>query len=104
MSVGMGYALPESGKRETRWLTPKHIVDALGHFDLDPCGAPGYELAQKTFQIDDGEDGLALPWAGRVWLNPPYGKESVPFLHKLAYHDGGGDCFYICSNRYANVF
>lgn len=75
--------------KTNRWLTPKWIVDELGVFDLDPCGAPGYELATETFQIDDGQDGLILPWNGRVWLNPPYGKEAPPFLAKMAEHKNG---------------
>lgn len=78
-----------SQQRETRWLTPKPIVEALGTFDLDPCGAPGHSLAIETFQIDDGQDGLELPWHGRVWLNPPYGKLTAPFLGKLAEHGQG---------------
>lgn len=77
------------GQRESRWLTPRPIVEALGHFDLDPCGAPGHTLATVTYQIDDGEDGLVLPWSGRVWLNPPYGRLTAPFLAKLAAHGRG---------------
>ena len=76
-------------QRQTRWLTPKPIVDSLGTFDLDPAGAPGWELAKRTFLLENGEDGLELPWEGRVWLNPPYGKEAWPFLRKLADHAHG---------------
>lgn len=78
-----------SAQRETRWLTPKYIVEALGEFDLDPCGAPGHELAKITYLLEDGRDGLIDPWFGRVWLNPPYGKEAEPFLRKLAFHGKG---------------
>ena len=46
-----------SRQRETRWLTPKPIVEALGRFDLDPCGAPGHELAHETYLVDHGQDG-----------------------------------------------
>lgn len=42
-----------SQQRETRWLTPTHIPGALGNFDLDPCGAPGHELANTTYMIDN---------------------------------------------------
>lgn len=28
-----------SRQRETRWLTPRKLVEPLGTFDLDPCGA-----------------------------------------------------------------
>lgn len=75
--------------RETRWLTPKYVVDALGEFDLDPCGAPGWELAKKTYLLESGDDGLRDPWFGRVWCNPPYGREMPPFLERLADHGRG---------------
>jgi hypothetical protein len=75
--------------KTNRWLTPNWIVEALGKFDLDPCGAPNHHLAETTFQIDQGQDGLALPWVGRVWLNPPYGDEAPPFLKRMAEHQNG---------------
>ena len=78
-----------SKQRPTRWLTPTPVVQALGTFDLDPCGAPGHELAQRTYLLENGEDGLTLPWNGRVWMNPPYGAEAYPFLEKLADHGNG---------------
>lgn len=78
------------GSRETRWLTPKWLVEALGTFDLDPCGAPGWELANRTFLLENGEDGLALPWEGLVWMNPPYDrKPAAAFLRKLVEHGQG---------------
>lgn len=75
--------------KTNRWLTPKWIVESLGDFDLDPCGAPNHILAKTTYQIDEGQDGLILPWNGRVWLNPPYGKEAPPFLKRMAQHKNG---------------
>lgn len=78
-----------SRQRQTRWLTPKHLVEPLGMFDLDPCGAPGHELARRTYLLENGDDGLRDPWEGRVWLNPPYGKEAEPFIAKLANHGHG---------------
>lgn len=75
--------------RKTRWLTPRPLVESLGHFDLDPCGAPGWELADRTFLLENGEDGLELPWEGRVWCNPPYGKEAYPFLRRMVQHRHG---------------
>lgn len=78
-----------AGQRETRWLTPKYIVDALGKFDLDPAGAPGHELAERTYILENGDDGLRDPWFDRVWLNPPYGPAAAPFQRKMADHGHG---------------
>lgn len=78
-----------SQQRQTRWLTPKPFVEALGRFDLDPCGAPGWDLADRTYLLENGDDGLRDPWFGRVWLNPPYGKELAPFLARMAEHRNG---------------
>lgn len=78
-----------SKQREVRWLTPKPLVKSLGAFDLDPCGAPGHNLANRTYLLENGEDGLELPWFGRVWLNPPYGKAQAPFLDKMVEHGNG---------------
>lgn len=35
------------------------------------------------------EDGLAADWKGRVWLNPPYGREAQDWLEKLRVHGDG---------------
>lgn len=76
-------------KRETRWLTPKWLVEALGDFDLDPAGAPGWDLADETYTLENGQDGLVLPWRGRIWLNPPYGAQAKPFMKRMADHNHG---------------
>lgn len=78
-----------SRQREVRWLTPPELVAPLGRFDLDPCGAPGHVLADRTFLLENGDDGLRDDWSGRVWLNPPYGKLAEPFLRRLADHGTG---------------
>lgn len=72
----------------TTWLTPPHITEALGDFDLDPCAAPGWPTAKRHVILP--EDGLAVDWTGnRVWLNPPYGNEAWAWLDKLAEHGCG---------------
>lgn len=71
----------------TTWLTPPHIIDALGPFSLDPCAAPGWSTADRHIILP--EDGLAAEWSGRVWLNPPYGNEAWRWLDKLAAHGDG---------------
>ncbi len=35
------------------------------------------------------DNGLAKPWTGRVWLNPPYGQETARWMERLADHGNG---------------
>lgn len=72
------------------WLTPPEIVRALGRFDLDPC-APIMERPWNTadHHYTAADDGLAHPWHGRVWMNPPYGQHTEAWLAKLAAHGNG---------------
>lgn len=82
-----GCHLPVAMKDE--WLTPRHVLNALGHFDLDPC-APvvrPWPTAKQHFSIED--NGLLQPWHGRVWLNPPYGRAAVAWLDRLVLHGRG---------------
>lgn len=72
------------------WLTPPHVLEALGEFDLDPCASIDrpWDTAKHHYTIED--DGLMQPWFGRVWCNPPYGPKMRSFLLKLANHNEGG--------------
>ncbi|TLH64286.1 adenine methyltransferase [Mycolicibacterium aubagnense] len=72
------------------WLTPPDLLAKLGQFDLDPCAAPDpkpWPTARTHYTLPT--DGLESPWFGRVWLNPPYSREAVKWLHKLADHGAG---------------
>lgn len=72
------------------WLTPRWILDRLGTFDLDPCAAPNPELWPTARRhLSPPVDGLVEPWAGRVWLNPPYGREAAAWITRLAEHGHG---------------
>ena len=72
------------------WLTPKYITDTLGPFDLDPC-SPGDRRPwdTATYHLDESDNGLTAPWFGKVWCNPPYGRETFKWLSKLADHGNG---------------
>lgn len=75
--------------KNDEWLTPPEILRALGKFDLDPC-APvlrPWDTATKHYTVMN--DGLVLPWAGRVWLNPPYGRQTGKWLSRLHQHGEG---------------
>jgi hypothetical protein len=80
---------PDYAARNDRWLTPLPIIRALGSFDLDPAGAPGHPTAQIVWTPEIHGDGLAMPWDGRVWLNPPYGRTMGDWLRRLAVHGRG---------------
>lgn len=72
------------------WYTPEWIFDGLGlEFDLD-VAAPAEPLswlpAKHRYTVAD--DGLAQPWFGTVWCNPPYSDPS-PWCRKWAQHESG---------------
>lgn len=76
------------------WLTPPPIIYNLGDFDLDPCSPINrpWGTAKKHYTIED--NGLLLPWFGRVWLNPPYGSQLIHWLKKMAEHMNGTALIY----------
>ncbi len=74
------------------WLTPPAILGALGPFDLDPCAcAEPRPWPTAGVHYTEADDGLARPWFGRCWVNPPYGRPEVvgPWLARLAAHGRG---------------
>jgi site-specific DNA-methyltransferase (adenine-specific) len=71
------------------WETPQELLEPLysvfGAFDLDPCSpcsnsrtAPVRANAHYT----QDDDGLSLPWFGRVFCNPPYGRALCHWVAK----------------------
>ena len=86
----MAHNFNTNTKNDPQWLTPPALLKALGPFDLDPCAPINrpWPMARNHYTILD--DGLNQPWEGRVWLNPPYGKEVFIWLEKMATHQGGG--------------
>jgi len=75
--------------RTDEWLTPPSIIRSLGEFDLDPCSPINrpWNTAKEHYTVND--NGLLLPWNGRVWMNPPYGSEMIKWLKKIAQHANG---------------
>lgn len=71
------------------WLTPPEIIRALGPFDLDPAAPIVRPWDMATRHHTKLDDGMAQPWEGRVWLNPPYGRETFHWLARLAEHGSG---------------
>lgn len=86
---------PLMSSETPEWYTPPEVIAcvvlALGGIDLDPCSnskdAPRIPAA-RHFTVED--DGLAQPWSGRVYMNPPYGREIGDWIAKLAAEHGAG--------------
>lgn len=73
------------------WLTPLQLTQSLGQFDLDPCAAPSprpWSHAHTNYDITQGQDGLLLPWKGRVWCNPPFSTADA-WIAKMKQHHHG---------------
>ena len=82
-----GHQSAAMGKDE--WLTPPHVLAALGQFDLDPCSPVRRPWNTAKHHYTAIDDGLSKPWFGRIYCNPPYGAEAARWLERLAAHGDG---------------
>lgn len=70
------------------WWTPAPVVEAAaaalgGAIDLDPCSNDGAPNVPAAAHYTAADDGLARPWRGSVYMNPPYSRADE-FAAKLA--------------------
>jgi hypothetical protein len=87
---GFGYERPNAGKTND-WLTPLALSQRLGPFDLDPCGCAAgmpWRTATTTYFLPE-HDGLIEPRYGRIFCNPPYGKNVGGWARRMAAHGNG---------------
>lgn len=63
--------------------TPDDLFDTLHaefRFDVDVCALPGNAKLPRFYTPE--QDGLAQPWAGVCWCNPPFDKTLGLWLRK----------------------
>lgn len=73
-----------SSKSDT-WETPRALfaaLDAEFGFTLDACALPGNAKCARYYTPED--DGLAQPWHGVTFCNPPYGRKLIHWIRKAA--------------------
>jgi len=86
MAGGLVHEAPVPASMD--WYTPAWVFEAIGlTYDLDPCH-PITKLpwVPASCWYSKEQDGLSIDWMGRVWLNPPYGKETPAWLARMANH------------------
>ena len=83
------HAPPQSAETDERY-TPRWVFDGMGlHFDIDvaaPPDGPLHTPCDRWFSIND--DGLAQPWGGLVFCNPPY-SQSTAWADRFVAHANG---------------
>lgn len=84
------FATPVQGTDSDERYTPRWVFDGLGlTFDLDPASPiEGGDHVPARRKLTRADDGLAPPWHGLVWLNPPF-SESTPWADRFREHGNG---------------
>lgn len=65
------------------WETPKDLFDRLNakyHFETDVCAIQSNAKCPVYFTPE--MDGLSMQWAGRCWMDPPYGRNISKWVKK----------------------
>lgn len=69
------------------WETPPNLLDDLyqvvgSGFDLDPCSPTRRGPVRARLRYTAADNGLELPWRGKVFVNPPYGRQLSSWIAK----------------------
>ena len=76
------------GTKRQDWITPPDLYEQWnkrwGPFYLDPCTTKDNPLNTPMYYTKK-EDGLNQPWWGKVYCNPPYGREVTHWVQKAVH-------------------
>lgn len=77
--------------KSAEWETPQELFNELNdefHFTLDVCATA--ENAKCEHYYTQEQDGLARPWKGTVWCNPPYGRSIGSWVRRGLFASAAG--------------
>ena len=113
-AVGAGLYLADAGDERAffshagnssafqEWETPAALagllMQAMGGFDLDPCAASADRRRARVkarILLTAVDDGLSVPWRGKVFVNPPYGRALKLWVRKCQSEAGSGSAVVI---------
>lgn len=82
--------------------TPRWVFDGLGlKFTMDPCSPPDdLGFVPATIKLTKWDDGLATPWLGSVWCNPPF-SSATAWADKFIAHGKGIFLGPVANSRWA---
>lgn len=84
------FPAPVQSRETDERYTPAWVFEALGEtFDLDPASPPlGVSRVPAAAVWTKADDGLAQPWHGFVWVNPPF-SHATPWADRFLAHGSG---------------
>jgi len=91
------------------YYTPQPIIEAailtMGRIDLDPASSETANYRIKAIRFYSIEnDGLSLPWIGRIWMNHPFSRTGNPlWINKLVSEFENGNIISSCNITYAST-
>lgn len=75
------------------WLSPpafmRLVVAVFGAIDLDPATNRASQVTANDHCYTGERDGLAIPWIGNVYVNPPYGDKIPLWTAAMRLRAGG---------------
>ena len=84
------FSVPVQGRETDERYTPAWVFEGMGlTFDTDPASpVGGGDCVPARIKLTREDDGLARPWVGLVWLNPPF-SAATPWADRFREHGRG---------------